>query len=63
MKRKDLYFFNLDLFYGDYKCLKVSLKKIFGSYADRYIKKLQPVVDGIASLEESCKKNFRTKSF
>ena len=36
--------------------LKSVAKKIFGSYADRYIKKLQPVIDGVAALEDACKK-------
>jgi len=35
--------------------LKSVAKKIFGSYADRYTKKLQPMVDEINSLEERIK--------
>jgi len=30
-------------------------KKIFGSYADRYIKRLQPIVDAVASFESTMK--------
>jgi preprotein translocase subunit SecA len=36
--------------------LKNVAKKIFGSYADRYIKKLQPVIDAVAAKEAELKK-------
>jgi len=35
--------------------LKSVARKIFGSYSDRYTKKLQPVVDGVNALEEGLK--------
>lgn len=35
--------------------LKSVAKKLFGSYADRYVKKLQPMVDSINALEDGLK--------
>jgi len=37
------------------------VKKVFGSYADRYAKKMQPVVDGVNALEDEIKKLSNTQ--